>query len=94
MSVSYYIYYQVDPRSAAAVRAAVQELQRSLQAKAGVAGRLLSRRDDPDTWMEVYEHVPDPEGFEALLAAELERLRIGELLGDARARHIEIFRPL
>jgi Domain of unknown function (DUF4936) len=94
MHASYYIYYNVKPKAAAGVRAAVEELQRALLAKAGVAGRLLCRLDKPETWMEVYENVPDLDGFQAVLASELERLRFDELLGGGSPRQTEIFRPL
>ena len=74
MSESYFIYYRVAPQSAAAVLAAVQDLQRTLLAKAGVSGRLLCRQDEPQTWMEVYEHVPDVEDFETV-RSELARFQ-------------------
>jgi hypothetical protein len=93
MSMSYYIYYRVAPQLAGRVRPAVEELQRSLAAKAGVKGRLLCRRDKPETWMEIYENVADGDGFEAALGAELDRLRLAEMLGPG-ARRTEVFRPL
>ena len=43
--------------------------------------------------MEIYEHVADPESFQAALDGELERLRFDDLLGGSH-RHTEIFRPL
>jgi hypothetical protein len=89
---SYYIYYKVGPATVERVRAAAEELQRSVAAKTGIQGQLLCRRDQPDTWMEVYENVGDAERFERALNAELERLRFTELLGAQR--HTEIFRPL
>jgi hypothetical protein len=91
---SYYIYYKVAPAREAAVRAAVAELQRGLAARTGIAGRLLCRRDKPDTWMEVYENVPDGGTFEAALEVELGRVRFGETLGAGASRITEVFRPL
>ena len=92
MRSSYYIYYRVPDEDAARVRGVVEELQRILAARTGVAGRLLCRQDDPQTWMEIYENVPDAEGFELLLQEELQRLGLDALPGSPR--HTEIFRPL
>ena len=43
--------------------------------------------------MEVYEGVVDAAGFEAVLGAEVERLRFSDVLG-ADSRRTEVFRPL
>jgi hypothetical protein len=98
MSASYYIYYKVPSHAAALLRPTVQALQRALSGKTGVASKLLCRRDKADpalqTWMEVYEDVADTDGFEAALGAELERLRVADLLGPESARRTEVFRPL
>ena len=48
--------------------AAVGALQRELSDATGIGGRLLRRRDDETTWMEIYESVPDGARFEAKLA--------------------------
>jgi len=65
---NYYIYYRVAPPAAARVRAAVDAVQSALREETGVQGRLMRRDDDPTTWMEIYEAVPDPVRFEAALA--------------------------
>jgi hypothetical protein len=91
---SYYIYYKVPGDVAAKLKPAVEDLQRSLEGKTGVIGRLLCRKDKPDTWMEIYEDVPDPAGFEAALGSELQRVRFAELLGSESARRTEVFQPL
>jgi hypothetical protein len=91
---SYYIYYKVSPSQASTIREAVDELQRSMAARTGIAGRLMCRRDRPDTWMEVYEDVRDEAGFDAALADEVKRSRFAELLGAGATRITEIFRPL
>jgi hypothetical protein len=93
MRASYYIYYNVAPAQAESVRAAVAELQRRLAATCGTAGRLLCRRDKPQTWMEVYEDVSDEQAFETRLAQELVRLDFGRLLGPGSNRVTEVFRP-
>lgn len=94
MTTHYYIYYKVSPEAAERLRAAVEALQRELAEKTGVEGRLLSRRDDPGTWMEIYENVADTRAFDSALARALERVRFAELLGPGSARKTEIFRPL
>ncbi len=92
MRCNFYIYYRVPAEDSSRLRGAVEELQRVLAARTGINGRLLCREDDPRTWMEIYENVPDAEGFEQLLETELERLGLEVLIGSAR--HTEIFRPL
>ncbi len=89
MNIDYYVWYRVsgDPTAA---RAAVDALLRDVFRDAGVRGRVLVRRDDPRTWMEVYEHVADASHFERELAAGVARhgmVRLAEN-GD---RHIEPF---
>lgn len=86
-----YIYYDVAVADAPALAEAV----RAMQATLGLApsAMQLLRRMDTDgttqTWMEIYENVPDD--FEARLAASIDlhglRCRIG-------ARHVERFTTL
>ncbi|HKQ23810.1 MAG TPA: DUF4936 family protein [Burkholderiales bacterium] len=72
MALCYYIYYRVtQPQRAGIV---VRSMQSQLLARCGVHGRLLTKRDEPKLWMEVYEGVNDAPVFEA----ELDRL-IGEM---------------
>ncbi len=92
MRLNFYIYYRVPSQDSARVRGAVEELQRLITARTGIIGRLLCREDDPQTWMEIYESVPDTEGFQQLLDEEMQRLGLEDLIGSAR--HTEIFRPL
>lgn len=67
---SYYVYYRVEPARVAALRAQVEQLFGIIEQATGVRGRWMRRRDDPATYMEVYENVADDRGFEALLARE------------------------
>ena len=48
----------------------MQDLFRRAKPNFGVTGRWMRRRDDPSTYMEVYEGVTDEPGFEALLERE------------------------
>ena len=92
VSLSYYIYYRVPPGNAAAARAVVGALQRELAEATGVGGRLLRRRDDGTTWMEIYESVPDGASFETRLAELVERHRVADLLVPGSSRKQEVFR--
>jgi len=85
----YYIWYRVtgDPVPA---RAAVDALQADVFRHAGVTGRVLVRRDDPRTWMEVYEHVADVMRFERELAAGVARHGVANW-AEGHSRHTEPF---
>lgn len=67
---SYYVYYRVEPARVAALRAQVERLFGIVEQATGVQGRWMRRRDDPTTYMEVYENVADDGAFEALLERE------------------------
>ena len=54
----------------AEVRAGVERLFKALERECGVRGRWMHRRDDPTTYMEVYEGVTDSAKFEGVLARE------------------------
>lgn len=74
--MNYYVYYKVDPGKLAALRLSVQALFDALEKKCGVRGRWMHRRDDPTTFMEVYEDVKDEAAFEALLEREGAKLGV------------------
>jgi len=67
-------------------------LQRELSGIAGISGRLLRRRDDETTWMEIYENVQDGARFEAELAKLVERHGLAALLVPGSPRKQEVFR--
>ena len=67
---NYYVYYRVDADRVSALRLQVERLFEQIQEQFGVRGRWMRRRDDPATYMEVYEGVADDAAFEALLARE------------------------
>ncbi len=91
MKLSYYIYYRVPAENAARARAAVSTIQRELSDIIGIGGRLLRRRDDQTTWMEIYENVADAERFEAELGGLVERHGFAALLAPGSARKREVF---
>ena len=74
--MNYYVYYKVDPVRLAALRALVHELFQEIEKQTGVRGRWMHRRDDPLTYMEVYEDVQDEKAFEALLEREGAKLGV------------------
>jgi hypothetical protein len=92
LKLSYYVYYRVPAENAAGARTAVGALQRELSDMTGIGGRLLRRRDDETTWMEIYENVEDGARFEAELAKLVEGHGIGALLAPGSSRRQEVFR--
>jgi hypothetical protein len=78
--LNYYVYYRVAPDRLDEAREAVRELFAAAEKAFGVRGRWMRRRDDPSTWMEVYEGVRDEEGFEALLEREGARLGVTRII--------------
>jgi hypothetical protein len=68
--LNYYVYYNVPPERLAGITALVELLFQTVQQNFGVRGRWMRRRDDPTTYMEVYEGVRDEPGFEHLLERE------------------------
>ena len=52
------------------VRAGVERLFAAISRECGVRGRWMHRRDDPTTYMEVYEGVENEAAFEAVLERE------------------------
>jgi Domain of unknown function (DUF4936) len=89
---SYYIYYQVPPENAQRAQAAVGAIQKDLAHLMGIGGRLLHRRDDASTWMEIYESVADTQRFESELAGLVERHGLRAMLAAGSSRKQEIFR--
>jgi hypothetical protein len=80
-----YVYYRVEPARLEQLRAAVKGLFDTIERACGVRGRWLRRRDDPATYMEVYEGVQDEKTFESILEREGARLGV--------PRRAEIFIP-
>jgi hypothetical protein len=80
---SYYVYYRVDADRVPTLRAQVAAVLRAIERATGVRGRWMRRRDEPTTYMEVYENVADEEAFEGLLERETAALGL--------QRHIERF---
>ncbi|HUQ75748.1 MAG TPA: DUF4936 family protein [Burkholderiales bacterium] len=74
--MNYYVYYKVDLQRVAELRAGVERLFAAVERECGVRGRWMHRRDDPATYMEVFEDVKDTAAFEALLEREGAKLGV------------------
>jgi quinol monooxygenase YgiN len=72
----YYVYYKINPEKVAQLRGVVKALFEAIEKQCGVRGRWMHRRDDPSTYMEVYEDVKDAAAFEALLEREGAKLGV------------------
>ena len=94
MSPNYYVYYRVALDRAERARGVVEALQDDVFARTGVRGRLLHRRDDPATWMEIYEGIADQRAFDASLAAAVDRCAFSSVLAAGSQRITEIFGPV
>jgi Domain of unknown function (DUF4936) len=66
----------VDLARLADVRAGVERLFSIVERECGVRGRWMHRRDDPSTYMEVYEDVKDTVAFERVLEREGAKLSV------------------
>ena len=64
--------------------ARVERLFSAIERECGVRGRWMHRRDDPATYMEVYEGVENDASFQAVLEREGAKLGV--------PRKLEIFR--
>ncbi|HEU4350423.1 MAG TPA: DUF4936 family protein [Burkholderiales bacterium] len=76
--MNYYVYYKLAPEAVADARGRVRALFALVEEQFGVRGRWMRRRDDPTTYMEVYEGIQDERAFDALLE------RFGATLGIPR----------
>jgi hypothetical protein len=88
----FFVYYRVQGDEVAA-RAAVSALVAEVEARSGICGRLLARRDDPSTWMEVYEPVHDAGAFRRTLAACVRKVGAAGFAAGG-VRRIECFAGL
>lgn len=84
--MNYYVYYKVPPERLKEITVAVELLFQTVKQNFGVHGRWMRRRDDPATYMEVYEGVKEDgetqAGFEDLL--EREGAKLGRIFGIGR----------
>jgi hypothetical protein len=74
--LNYYVYYKIAPERVEEARVFVRSVFSLIEKECGVRGRWMRRRDDPSTYMEVYEGVQDEAAFEALLEREGAKLGV------------------
>ena len=67
---NFYVYYRVDELRIGTLKTDIGLLLKRIEDETGVRGRWMRRRDDPSTYMEVYEGVADSGTFETSLARE------------------------
>jgi hypothetical protein len=89
LALCYYVYYRVTQPQQAGI--AVRGMQSELLLRSGVRGRLLSKRDEPGLWMEVYEGVNDAPAFEAELDRLVAVMKLEDFLESGGRRHTECF---
>jgi len=89
----FYVYYKVPEEHAQQVRALVDRILHDVRAETGISGNLLRRRDDPQTWMEVYAGIADADGFERKLAEIVSRHAFEAAVPADIRRWTEVFRP-
>ena len=89
MTANLYVYFKAPLDADVAPRA--QAMQADLYRECGVQGRLMRRRDRPETWMEVYEDIGDFDAFEARLTAAAGRHGMEAVLQAGERRHVERF---
>jgi hypothetical protein len=89
--LAFYVYYRINPEAAAPARRQVETLLERVQQRFGVRGRLLTKRSEPNLWMEIYEDVADATLFESALQDEAASLGFGTLLLSGSERKVECF---
>jgi hypothetical protein len=91
MSVSYYVYYRIDPAATAAARRAAGDLLERVRSASGIQGTIKRKRSEEHLWMEIYPGVRDAAGFEQALAAAFEASGLAAHLVPGKGRHLECF---
>ena len=91
MSGDVYVYYRVAEPASSAALDLVRQLIADVAGESAVRGRVLRRRDDAMTWMEVYEGIDDPDAFEAILERAVVARRAESILAPGSTRTIERF---
>jgi len=89
-TLSYYVYYRVAPEFATAARDAITQLLTRVSEDTGIRGQLLTKRQEPHLWMEVYPGVEDASAFERALEAHASALRLQRYLASGQ-RRLECF---
>lgn len=86
--MDYFVWYRVE-RDEPDTELLVRTMMARVACRAGIAPRLLRKRDEAGLWMEIYEGVADDLDFESLLAQKADEFDLGMLIDGAR--HVEAF---
>jgi hypothetical protein len=89
--LAFYVYYRVDPLAVSDARSRIDKLFDRVQRHCGVRGRLMTKRGEPNLWMEVYERVDDGALFESALHAGVAALDLEAVLLPGNRRNLESF---
>ncbi|MBP7579804.1 MAG: DUF4936 family protein [Vogesella sp.] len=89
MSASLYIYYRIDGNFLSFEQSA-RKIMAQIESELQIKGRLLQRRDDPHTWMEIYEPLADDAACHQLQQSLAEAVA-SEPCWQNLSRHAECF---
>jgi hypothetical protein len=89
--VNFYCYYRIDSARSTLARETVGRIFHIVEERLGVVGRLFRGESEPALWMEVYEHVREPDRFERELAKLCAQQGFASLLAAGSDRRIERF---
>ena len=87
--MNFYVYYKLDEGRMARAGSFIKDIFHKVEKQFGIKPRWMRRRDDPSTYMEVYEGVKDEKAFEALMEREGAKLGVPRKL----ERFISLERP-
>lgn len=92
MQQNLYVYFKLDGQPQGEIERALKALQAELRVQfPGITAQLMRRRDDAQTWMEVYEGINNAAAFGNALHAGLTTHGLARY---GLARHEEWFVPL
>jgi len=91
MSFFCYVYYRVADVHAVDAWVEARRLTELVSGQNEVSARLMKKVDDPLMWMEVYEHIREPDAFLLSLQACLEEVELEHRLQAGNRRQIELF---
>jgi hypothetical protein len=84
-----YLYYRIDPAQTDLATTRIDTLLKAMAPHCSQPPRRLSRCDDPNTWMEIYESIAAFETFSDALNVAVQTLNCAEFTSGER--HLECF---
>jgi hypothetical protein len=89
--INYYIYYSINADQAEGAERQVRLAIEQIRKETHISGRLLKNAEEPTHWMEVYEHIADPEVFLEGVDDAVRRFGLANFLLIGTARRVECF---